>query len=356
MILFILPSFSGGGAERVSINLIKKIHLNGRRVEIIVFNCDGAFTSMIPPGVIVHDLKTKRLLSSILPLIFKLRLLRPDVIFSTFGYINIPLIVINRIFFIGSKVWVREANMPSISLINNPHYKIVKFGYRWIYNYAERVLCTSEKMRNEFICSFNISRSKTYILPNPVDEDYIRSSFAGMKLKKNNNINFIAAGRLVYQKGFDRLLFWFSCVKDTKSNLIIFGDGPLKEELQKTSEDLGISNRVIFMSFSDDFWKWVAMADVFLLSSRWEGMPNVVLEALACGTPVISTAESGGILEISMNTYGSYVTVASTQEDFIEAMNNVRLNTSLSPSVSLLPNYYHLDNVISIIEEWLDSC
>jgi glycosyltransferase involved in cell wall biosynthesis len=356
MILFILPSFSGGGAERVSINILKNLYLKGRKVEIIVFDSDGPFSSMVPSGVVVHNLGTRYLSNSLLPLIFKLKLLKPDVIFSTFGYINIPLIVINKLFFIGAKVWAREANMPSVSLINNPHYRIIKFGYRWIYNYAERVLCTSEKMRNEFIRDFNIPKTKTYLLPNPIDEEYIRSFLIDTEINKRKKISFVAAGRLVHQKGFDRLLSWFSCIKNTNSNLIIFGDGPLKDDLQKTSEILKVSDRVIFMSFSDDFWRWVAMADVFLLPSRWEGLPNVVLEALACGTPVISTAESGGVLEITTRTHNRSITVVSTKEDFIEAMNNVCLNTTLSPRISLLPKYYRLDNAISIIEEWLDGC
>jgi glycosyltransferase involved in cell wall biosynthesis len=98
----------------------------------------------------------------------------------------------------------------------------------------------------------------------------------------------------------------------------------------------------------------IANADAFLLSSRWEGMSNMALEALSCGTPVIATVASGGIQELANKTdYGS-VTIANTDQEFQQKMNRVRKNTNIIvPRDSLLPDAYKIDNVINKIEKWI---
>ena len=132
-------------------------------------------------------------------------------------------------------------------------------------------------------------------------------------------------------------------MENKKSTLVILGEGSLKDELISEVELLGIHDRVQFLGFCNNPWQWYSGADVFLLPSRWEGMPNVVLESLACGTPVIAMSDSGGIEEIKRESKPGSVTVVESGEQFIKAMNLVLLKKEKRECNSLLPNIYHLN-------------
>jgi len=354
-ILFLLPQFSGGGAERVTINLLTELHDRGYSVGIIVFNQVGPLMSMVSNDIPIYNLGTLTLKSSIIPLVKKLRQLNPKVIYSTLGYINVALLAIQWLLPRKTEIWIREANLPSISLPNNSQSKLMPILYRLLYRKSNRLICTSIKMRDEFIFDFKVPKRIIGILPNPVDVEAIRISALQMKRFDKGGVCYVAAGRLVFQKGFDRLLCWFSELEDKKSTLTILGDGNLKDELAKEAELLNLQDRVIFLGFCNNPWQWYAGADVFLLSSRWEGMPNSVLEALVCGTPVIATEESGGIKEVVDDSETNSVNIATNPQEFIHFMNKVNKKNRRLTHDSLLPKRYRKENVIFIIERWLKS-
>ena len=354
MIIFILPQFSGGGAERVTINLLTELHDRGYSVGIIVFNQVGPLMSMVSNDIPIYNLGTLTLKSSIIPLVKKLRQLNPKVIYSTLGYINVALLAIQWLLPRKTEIWIREANLPSISLPNNSQSKLMPILYRLLYRKSNRLICTSIKMRDEFIFDFKVPKRIIGILPNPVDVEAIRISALQMKRFDKGGVCYVAAGRLVFQKGFDRLLCWFSELEDKKSTLTILGDGNLKDELAKEAELLNLQDRVIFLGFCNNPWQWYAGADVFLLSSRWEGMPNSVLEALACGTPVIATEESGGIKEVTDDSETNSVNIATNSQEFIEFMNDVNIKKNRLLCKSLLNEKYKKENAVFIIERWLE--
>jgi glycosyltransferase involved in cell wall biosynthesis len=354
-ILFLLPRFSGGGAERVTINLLTGLHNRGHLIEIIVFDKSGPLLSMVPANVLIYNLGTITLKRSIVPLIKKIRQLKPKVIFSSLGYINVALLSIRWLLPRKIEIWIREANLPSISLPNNSYPWLMSMFYRILYRKADKLICSSKKMRNEFTLDFLVSEHVVSILPNPIDVDKILISTLPIMRFDKGGVCYIAAGRLTFQKGFDRLLCWFSKLEDKKSTLAILGDGVLKDELIRETESFNIQNRVKFIGFCDNPWQWYAGADVFLLSSRWEGMPNSALESLACGTPVIATEESGGIKEIIEQKINNSVVIVSGAQQFVKAMNSVKIKNQNYQSDSLLPEKYKKENVIHIIEGWLDE-
>ncbi len=353
-ILFLLPRFSGGGAERVVLNLLIELNNLGYSIGIIVFDLSGPLKSMVPDNVPIYNLGTSSLKYSIIPLVKKIRQLRPKVVFSTFGYINVAVLSIHWLFPQGVKIWIREANLPSISIPNNRYPKIINILYWVLYRKTDKLICTSRRMKNEFIFDFLIPEPLIKILPNPVDVSAIRTLSIPKKKFNRGGVCYIASGRLTFQKGFDRLLKWFSKLDNKSSTLIILGEGNLKDELIKESELLGIQDRVKIKGFCDNPWQWYMGADVFLLPSRWEGMPNVVLEALACGTPVIATEESGGIKEIAKECKENSILITGNKKQFIDAMNKTEIKKN-TPN-SLLPEIYNKKNSISIIENWLNNC
>jgi glycosyltransferase involved in cell wall biosynthesis len=357
VLLFILPLFSGGGAERVTLNLLKELHFHGYHVGIIVFNRSGRLLSLVQDEVPqdevpIYDLNTNKLRKSIIPLIRLIYNLKPKVVFSTFGYINITLLAIYWTLPKITKIWTREANLPSISLQNNNYPKLMKFLYGFFYKKSDKVICTSKRMKDEFILDFMVPRSIVEMLPNPVDVQKIRDFAMPVKRFDKGGVCYVAAGRLTFQKGFDCLLHWFSELENKKSTLVILGDGGSKNDLIQQSNKLDLQNRVKFLGFCSNPYPWYAGADVFLLPSRWEGMPNVALESLACGTTVIATKESGGINEIVEN---GDIVVADGEQEFINAMNKVKVKDKSFIFNSLLPNKFTKENVVSIVEGWLNG-
>ena len=353
-ILFLLPRFSGGGAERVILNLLIGLHNRNYSVGIIVFDLSGPLITMIPEGVIIYNLGTVSLRKSVIPLANKIKKLKPKVIFSTFGYINVAILAMRWVLPKETKIWIREANLPSISLPNNSNSKIMTILYQFLYIKADKLICTSTRMKDEFVSNFSIPSSIINVLPNPVNVKVIAESSRIVNRFDRGGVCYIASGRLTFQKGFDRLLNWFSKLENKKSTLIILGQGILENELKKQSKALGLQNKVRFIGFCNNPWQWYAGADIFLLPSRWEGMPNSALEALVCGTPVIATEESGGIKEIVEYSKGGNITIANNAKEFIYTMNKSKIkNQNIIKSNSLLPDRYNNDNVVSVVEGWL---
>jgi glycosyltransferase involved in cell wall biosynthesis len=353
-ILFLLPRFSGGGAERVVLNLLTGLHNRGHSIGIVVFDLSGPLITMVPAKVPIYNLGTVSLKRSIIPLANKINQLKPKVVFSTFGYINVALLAVRWALPKKTKIWIREANLPSISLPNNRNPRVMTFLYRFLYRKTDKLICTSIRMRDEFVSDFLISSSVIDILPNPVDVETIVAFSKAVKRFDKGGVCYIASGRLTYQKGFDLLLYWFSQLEDKRSTLTILGDGVLKDELLRETESFNIQNRVKFIGHCDNPWKWYAGADVFLLSSRWEGMPNAALESLACGTPVIATSNSGGIAELGALVKEGSVIVTSTAEEFILEMEKVKSINTKYPKDSLLPAIYSMNHAVLILQSWLN--
>jgi len=355
MIVFILPDLKGGGAQRVVINLVIGLKSMGANVEIIVFNKIGELTSYIPENIIIHNLSSKSLSKSIFPLIKKIKLIKPQIVFSTFGYINIGLLLCRLFIPRSVKIWIREANLPSISLPNNSYTFLISNGYKLLYPYADKLFCTSQRMTDEFHKDFKLSISNMQILPNPVNDKMIQLNIEDFTNYDNNKVNFISMGRLTYQKGFDRLLLWLSNMESKEFILRIIGNGPMEQELKDLVKKLNLSRQVIFLGYMDNPWSLIAASDAFLLPSRWEGMPNAALESLVCGTPVIATSESGGIKELNKSLKQGAVIVTSSEYEFCEEMKKIKYKNNKDNKTCLLPQKYCLDNVLEVFNDQLKA-
>lgn len=353
--LAVLPDLNGGGAQRVTLNLINTLTVCGLRAGLLCFVDRGVLRASLEPTVEIHTLKTRTLSRSLLPLFLTLRRLQPAVLFSTLGYVNIAILALRILLPRGTRVWVREANLPSLSLPNNKFSCLMRGSYAVLYRKADLVICSSGRMRDELVRKFGVPPERTRVLVNPVNEIAIRQLAFSKPVPVASTRRFVAAGRLTIQKGFDRLLEMFANLRDDGSELVILGEGPIEDPLKQQATELGVSSRVHFEGFTPNPWAWFATSDAFLLPSRWEGMPNVALEALACGLPVIATPESGGIAEVAAVAPPGSVRVAKIGEEFLEAMESVprRVRCNLSPS--LLPSQYHLESVTHTLMSWINE-
>ena len=355
LLLAVLAALNGGGAERVTLNLLKSIAARDLRVGLLSFLECGPLRQFLAPAVESHVLGTASLRRSLVPMIATIRRLRPAVVFSTLGYVNVAILALRVLFPRGTRIWIREANLPSISLPNNKFPRLMRWAYVVLYRRSDLLICSSARMKDEFVREFGVPEKKIRVLANPVDEMLIRQHAISMALLGAPGRRFIAAGRLTQQKGFDRLLEMFASLGDEEAELVILGEGPLERPLKQQAIALGISPKVCFAGFVDIPWAWFATADAYLLPSYWEGMPNAALEALACGLPVIATPESGGIAEVAAVAAPGAVQVVKAGNNFIQAMREVPCRPKDTVPKSLLPPQYQLESVVDTFASWLNE-
>ena len=316
---------------------------------LITLSSEGPLSKLLPLDVPLTNLARPRLRHAVPALVRAIRQMRPQAVVSSLGYVNLALLAGRRFLPPGTRIIVREANMPSLSLADGPQPGLMRWLYRRYYPRADVVICTSHMMMEEMARDMGVARERLHLLPNPVDGVALRAETAAPTAHVKNSVRFIAAGRLTRQKGFDRLIEMFADLID-ESSLTILGEGPERPVLQAMCDRL--SGRVQLPGFADNPWPHYAVADAFLLPSRWEGMPNAALEALACGTPVIATPESGAIGEIAAAAPLGTVTVAPWGPKFAAAVAAVKATTpDNKPRPSLLPPGHEPDAVAARFEE-----
>jgi len=319
-IAFILPSLNVGGSEKVTLSIIKGLDKKKYRPVLIALNAKGPLKNEIPCKVRLYTVGGSRMHHSVIKLIKLLRHLQPDCIFSTLGYVNLTILLIKRLHLLKAKIIVREASTASMALKLFPAYKArcYKFLYRLLYPGADLIIAQCDNIKKDLIKNFCIKRDKIVRIYNPVDIISVISKsnqFYPPEFKRTE-INIVAVGRLVKAKGYDVLLKAFhKLIKIAPdAHLYIIGDGPLRNKLENLSRNLKLDSKVTFVGFVSNPYPYIRHSDLYVLSSRWEGFPNTLLEALVCGAKVVATdCESGPREILKDETYGL---LAKVDDDF----------------------------------------
>ncbi len=211
------------------------------------------------------------------------------------NYINI----LSRAFGNDAKILINERAMPSLQHQYGLQGRINRFLIKRLYNYADLVIANSSGNCQDLKNNFGISKVQT--INNPFDLDKIESLSVEQVNFDYRCFTFVTVGRLDYGKNHKLLIKAFSRIKDAQ--LIIIGDGNLKKDLESQIQNDNLSNRVFLLGKQTNVYKFLSKADCFVFSSLYEGFPNVIVEALACKLPVISTDCKSGPREIlSPNT------------------------------------------------------
>jgi len=175
-------------------------------------------------------------------------------------------------------------------------------------------------MKNDLVENFNIPLNRAFVVYNPVDVSRIRYEASyGINRhvwRAGEDLSIIAVGRLVNQKGFDILFDALSNCLDISFSVRVFGDGPERLNLLRQVDRLGFGDRVKLIPFSEDIYREIFRSDLLIVTSRYEGLPNVVLESLALGTPCIVSPSCVGLLEILGNRHGCTVACGESSLDF----------------------------------------
>jgi len=292
-IIFYLPNLHGGGAERVAVNMIRQLNKQKFDVSLALVDNTGVYKSLIPDHVTIYDLKAKKTILSL----FKLRKLiqksQPDIVFSTLfrahNVLYLALLGINK----KPIIILRSPNSPKLVLEHNQLSRLTKFLLEKAYRNADMILAQTPEMKDEIIKYHHITGSKIKVFLNPLDTNLIDEKIQNVVTPFDNDmINVVAAGRLTKQKGFDILIQAFRYVVDKNNDFILHiigSDSGEKENLEKMVRDLNLEKNVKFLGFQENPYRFFLLSDLYVLSSRWEGLPNTVLENLYLEKPVVAT-------------------------------------------------------------------
>lgn len=300
-ILFLLSSLRGGGAERVIVTLLQQLNRSRFERHLALVEVEGPYLRNVPEDLPVHDLKAGRARYAIPGIVGLAWRLQPHIILSTVGQLNLALVLGRDLLPPDVRLLVRETTVVSAQLEDVPYPRVFKWLYRGFYRRADRIICPCDYSLLDLAERFGVPCSRLARIYNPVDSQRISRLATGESPYPSSGPNLVAAGRLSKEKQFHLLLEAMPHVHRTvpTAKLTILGDGPLEGELKERSRRLGLSQAVSWVGFQLNPYAYFRYADLFLLVSRYEGMPNSLLEALALGTPALATDSPSGLREIA---------------------------------------------------------
>ena len=300
-----LPSLHGGGAERVAVKLVKGLLEEGVKVDLVLARAEGPYLAELPKedGFRLFDLKVPRVLYALPGLSRYLRHEHPLALLSFMNHANIVAIWAKKWSRYTGKLVVSERVFLSVNSQQTKGIKakLIPYLVKKYYPAADRVVCVSMEVARD-LKSLGVPEEKFVVIYNPVISQELFE-----KAKEPLDHPWFAdgvpvilgAGRLSPQKDFPTLLKAFSLVRRRRrARVVILGEGEERERLRQLSEELGVAREVDFPGFDPNPYRWMKKAAVFVLSSRWEGLPGVLIEALALGTPVVATDCPSGPREI----------------------------------------------------------
>jgi len=303
--LFVLPSLRAGGAEKVVIRLANHLARHGEAVGLAVLDGTGELRDDVDASIPFYDLHIPKTRHAPAALVRLIRRLRPQLVFSSLTRLSLLLLLLRPLFPRGTRIVARQPSIASIDLRSIEPQWLYGLLFGRLIPTADLVVSQSGPMSKDLIAVLAPRTAQLVEIPNPapvVDRREILargSPFGG-------GVNFLAVGRLSPEKGYGELLEAFArlALRRSDVHLTIIGSGPLAIELSEMSIALGVSDRVRFLGFVANPFPYYVHADALVLASRWEGFPNVMLEALASGTPVVATPCGGvtaGILLPGLN-------------------------------------------------------
>lgn len=295
-LLIILHDLSAGGAEKMMMRLAAALVDAGNDVTLLLLTGGGPNAAHLDPRVKKVELRSPRTSRAVPALARFLRANRFDAQLAALTHVNVVAIAAALLSGTLARLHVSERNAFSHDKHVNPDfmvrvaYRVAPLLYRLIPN---PVICVSRGVAQDLIDTTIARRRDVTTADNPVLDDNFREKTPGLPshrwlLEKSGTV-IVAVGRLAPQKGFDTLITAFAALPDKGVRLIIFGEGALRVRLLEQALTLGVADRVDLPGYTDDPLAEVAAADCFVLSSRFEGSPNALVEALSTGTPVVAT-------------------------------------------------------------------
>lgn len=308
-VLIVMHDLRGGGAERVTIRLAEAMADAGRRVEIVTFSDENVYAGDLSGRVPVTSLHAKRVAGGIGKLSAHIRARRPRSVLAAMTHVNLATIAATRLARLQGgerlRLLVVEHNTMSqkIASAKRPAAKLAYRLVPYAYRLADVVACGGQGMADDLRRVSGLPEGKVRTLYNPVVSpdlpEQAKAPVGHPWFRKGQPPVLLGVGRLHPQKDFPTLLRAFARVRAVRpSRLVILGEGEERKALEALVKELGVGEDVSMPGFAANPYAHLSRAGAFVLSSRWEGLPTVMIEALACGAPVVSTDCPSGPQEI----------------------------------------------------------
>ncbi|OLO42432.1 glycosyl transferase [Alkalihalophilus pseudofirmus] len=328
-VLFFIYQMGAGGAARTLLNIINNLDRERFAPILVTLNMNGSYEKELKDDVHFIKLETTRLSRSIGDLANIIKKEDVDLVFSTIPRVNTIAILANALSRSKARNVIREADNLGGTFREN----VQLLGFGAIYKCAKQIVSLSEGVKENLVKRYKIKPSHIEVIYNPVDIENIQQQIANGEMAPEHKEIFdttdkvvITAGRLVPQKDHHTMLRAFAKVNQQQSSrLVILGEGPLKDDLLKLAAELNIQDKIYFVGFQSNPYIYFAKADLFVLTSIHEGFSHVIAEALATGTPVVSTNCKSGPEEV-LNK-GEYGALSPVGDDEDLAKNLLRILT-----------------------------
>ena len=309
-IFFLLPTLAAGGAERVTITIARILHKNGHDVEFInLGRAEGEMKSWIEPEFKMVSFGCKRVLAA-LPKLFWFMIHTPNsMYFSSLEHVSVVGILSAML----SKrpIVVRVPNMPRNKLVKGflgVKTRVIKILNQWLLSRAKRIIAQNAEMRNQLLDYYKLPEDKVIAIYNPVDKDFVLASAAGTKSPyQDGEIHFLSVCNVAYSKGIDVLEAAWPKVKSIIPNAHIYIVGRHHSDYaQPLVEKAKNLDSFTFLGFKENPYPYLKHCDCFVLPSRMEGFPNVLLEAMCFNRPIATTTCVEVIKEIIQDGKNGY--------------------------------------------------
>lgn len=316
-IALLISNLAGGGAERVVVNLANAFHRLGYAVEMVLLQAEGALLKELDPGIRVVDLKVNRVRGALWPLVKYLRHARLDAFLANIWPLTLMALWARTLARVPTRVIVAEHTTWSVSelLVRPTVGWQVRKSMQIFFPQAHGIVSVSQGAADDLARFSRLDRSSISVIYNPI-VDFTKKPVMDVPLSPVDwcsgfHKRILAVGTLKEIKDYATLLNAFSILrKRVDARLLILGEGGCRVQLEAQAYHLGISNDVFMPGFVVDPTPYYQLADLHVLSSIGEGLPTVVIEALAAGTPVVSTDCPSGPREILVDgKYGVLVPV-----------------------------------------------
>lgn len=300
-IFFIIPSFRRGGVERVTLNILNSLDTTQFEAYLLIcVDMNNEYISFLNKNIKVIELKKKNVRGALFDIFKMINAQVPDLIFTSFNHVSLPILAYKKLFRKKYHTVVRLNTLPSNKLRNRKRGEIYGKFFKYFLKTSDEIISQSNEMSVDISNHYKIPQGKITTIQNPVNVEEVKS-LAEIKPEiqfDKNYFNLIAVGSLSEVKGFDLLIEAMNNLFNdrgvTKFRLYVIGDNrdklvDYKSILQDKIEEYNLLDSVFLLGFKKNPFPFLNQADAFVLSSRKEGFPNVVLEALVLGKPCLVT-------------------------------------------------------------------
>ena len=306
-VAFFTPAPDFGGAQRVTVNIANSLAARGHDVDLVAGHLEGEFVSLIGDDVNTVELDIPEvpaagILAAVPRLVSYLDRHRPDVLFASRTHTNLAAVAAGRLTDADVHVAITE-HSPFTHLPTRKDRVTAALAAR-VYPYADDVVGVSEGVAETVVENTGVGPDGTTVLNNPIDIAAIQSGSeepVDQAWLDDPEIDpIVAVGRLKASKDFSTLLQAFATVHESRpaTRLVIVGKGTERDRLEALADELGVADSVTFTGYTDNPYAYMSRASVFAMPSKVEGLPTVLIEALACGCTIVSTDCQYGPREI----------------------------------------------------------